>query len=455
MNMVTEKAVITVSQFTHQLKHIVEQEYRFVWIRGEISNLRTPYSGHSYFVLKDSGSQLRGVLFKQQKRYLDIRLKDGLEVVCFGRITVYEPRGEYQLVVDSVQLQGKGSLQRQFEELKNELNDQGYFDTHCKKTIPAFPKSVCVITSPTGAAIKDFLKITGQRQYPANIHIFPVRVQGELASQEISEAIQRANSSSISYDIIVLCRGGGSIEDLWAFNERQVADAIFSSDIPVVTGIGHEIDTTISDFCADLRCPTPTAVAERIFPDRTNLLELLSERRNRIVSIIQNTLRRYEQQVDYSIRMLGDAGGLLESNQYRLLLAQKSLFQTIHKKIEQSSRDFSAVKSRFVRQAPLAKIERQYGRLTTLETGLLSSIQKIVAKADADLGKAAALLHGVSPLATLGRGYSITRKLERQPGKPTKLMVLRKATDVKPGETLNILLQKGELECTVERCLEE
>jgi exodeoxyribonuclease VII large subunit len=305
MNRIETEPILTVSQLTRSIKTILEKEYRFVRISGEISNLKTPFSGHSYFTLKDGSSQIRGVLFKQQKRFVELTLKDGQEVVCFGRVTVYEPRGEYQLVIDNVDLFGTGRLQAEFERLKRKLSDRGYFSASIKKPLPAYPGRIVIISSPTGAAIQDFLKSTRNRQSPLHIQILPVRVQGTEAAGEIARAIQTANSIK-DVDIIVLCRGGGSLEDLWAFNEEKVADAIHLSEIPIVTGIGHEIDFTIADFCADYRCPTPTGVAEKIVPDSHTLLHHIRTLQNSQRNRVQRKITFLDRQLQNSLRVLGN-----------------------------------------------------------------------------------------------------------------------------------------------------
>ena len=258
-------AILTVSQISRSIRTLLEGEFRFISVSGEISNLSRPYSGHSYFTLKDEGAQLRAILFKGQQRFLAKDINDGQQVICHGRISVYEPRGDYQLIVDSIDFHGAGALQLQFEKLKNRLAVEGLFDQARKKMIPMFPRKIVLITSPTGAAVHDFLKVWRNRQWGATIQIFPVRVQGIGAAEEIAAAIATVNRE-LDSDIIVLCRGGGSLEDLWAFNEECVARAIADSTLAIVTAIGHEVDFTIADFCADLRAPTPTGAAEQIIP---------------------------------------------------------------------------------------------------------------------------------------------------------------------------------------------
>ncbi|RPH38632.1 MAG: exodeoxyribonuclease VII large subunit, partial [Desulfobulbaceae bacterium] len=273
--------ILTVSQATQSIKYLLEDSFRFIHVRGEISNLKIPYSGHQYFILKDSSAQLRAVLFKTQERYLSRPLADGQQVLCHGRISVYEQRGEYQLIIDIVENLGSGELQIKFEKLKKKLADEGLFAGSRKKPLPPFPEKIILLTSPSGAAVHDFLTVWHNRRSSVAIQILPVRVQGKGAGEEIAAALDLANNK-LTADMIVLCRGGGSIEDLWAFNEECVARAIARSAIPVVTGIGHEIDFTIADFCADLRAPTPTGAAERIIPDTLLLRRQIADREKQL-----------------------------------------------------------------------------------------------------------------------------------------------------------------------------
>ncbi|HBT97123.1 MAG TPA: exodeoxyribonuclease VII large subunit, partial [Desulfobulbaceae bacterium] len=265
----------TVSQLTAALKFLVERQYSFIAVRGEISNLRLPASGHQYFTLKDAGAQLRAVLLKPQARYLAAPLRDGGQVICRGRVTVYEPRGDYQLLVDSVEADGEGELRLKFDTLKAKLTAEGLFAEERKRPLPAFPEKIVIITSATGAALHDFLTIWRRRRSNVHVVIYPSAVQGKNAALELATALERVNSE-IGGDIIVLCRGGGSLEDLSAFNEEILARAIVRSQIPVVTGVGHEIDFTIADFCADWRAPTPTGAAERSIADCGRLRQQVS-----------------------------------------------------------------------------------------------------------------------------------------------------------------------------------
>ena len=252
--------IFTVTEINDSIRGILEVQFPFVSVAGEISNLRQPLSGHCYFTLKDDKAQIRAVLFKMQQRYLSAMPADGQMVICHGRISVYEARGEYQLIVDTIDFHGTGIMQLEFERLKQKLAAEGLFDEETKKQLPYLPEHITLVTSPKGAAVHDFIRIAQSRCPLTKIAVFPVSVQGDAAAGEISRAIAAINKH-LKTDIIVLCRGGGSLEDLWAFNEEKVARAIDASTIPVVSAVGHEIDYTIADFVADLRAPTPSGAA--------------------------------------------------------------------------------------------------------------------------------------------------------------------------------------------------
>lgn len=450
MNIKGKDDLLTVSQLTRSIKTLLESKLRFVKITGEISNLRTPFSGHSYFTLKDSSAQIRTVLFKQQKRFLDLVLEDGQEVICFGRITVYEPRGEYQLVVDSVELFGTGRLQIAFEQLKRKLSALGYFDSSLKKSIPLYPQKICVISSPTGAAIQDFLKIVRDRKSPVTIQVLPVRVQGQGAAIEIAKAIDTVNSLG-DIDVVVLCRGGGSLEDLWAFNEEVVAEAIHRATVPVITGIGHEIDFTIADFCADYRCPTPTAVAEALVPDARVLADKISDQADRLSVALYRKIEALGLQLKHSIKLLGDMETVFKNGAFRLQLSTSYLLGAMEKHLAAKDRQLQLCVARLEAQAPTARIALQKKHVQLLKNQLSNNMQRIVEKKQSHLGHQATLLNSVSPLATLGRGYSIVRKIDK---KEMDYRVISNSADTGPGDELNILLNSGEIDCVVKKTRE-
>src|SRR5215831_17373847 len=273
-----ERTVLTVSEVTERIKIVLEDTFFDLWVEGEISNLRTPSSGHTYLTLKDEQGQLRAILFKMQRRYLRFDPKDGMLVIVRGRISLYEPRGEYQLVIDYMEPKGIGALQIAFEQLKARLAQAGLFDPARKRPLPVLPRCIGIVTSPTGAVIRDMLQILRRRFANLHVCIYPVRVQGDGAAEEIARAIEALNGN-LGVEVIIVARGGGSLEDLWAFNEESVARAIYQSRMPVISAVGHEIDFTIADFVADVRAPTPSAAAEILAPDILKLQDELAAHR--------------------------------------------------------------------------------------------------------------------------------------------------------------------------------
>ncbi len=449
MNTVNQETILTVSQFTAAIKDILESTYRFVRICGEISNLKTPFSGHSYFTLKDSGAQLRAVLFKQQKRFVDLNVQDGQQVVVFGRISLYEPRGEYQIVADSIELYGIGKLLREFEQLKRKLSEKGYFAAELKKPLPPFPGKIVIITSPTGAAIQDFLKIVSNRRSPVHIQILPVKVQGKTAAADIARAIDTAQGIADT-DIIVLCRGGGSIEDLWAFNEEIVAEAIHRSVLPVVTGIGHEVDFTIADFCADFRCPTPTGAAEKLVPDAEMLRRHVHSLRAGLQLRFDRKLRFIEQQLSHHKKMLGDMRNVFNRLEFRLHISTAHLQQAMTGYLQTKEHEVRSLVRVVYQNSPSAQIEMRKQHIKAMIAQLKNHIQRTTERKQAALAEQATFLHGVSPLATLARGYAIVRKKLPE---DKSWRVVSRARDAGVGEELTILLHEGQLDCVVTRNL--
>lgn len=439
-------SVLTVSQLTAEIRQILEAKYRFVSVSGEISNLKVPFSGHSYFTLKDEGAQLRAVLFKGQQRYLSEPLRDGQHIVCRGRISVYEPRGDYQLIVDTVDQYGIGVLQMKFAALKKKLADEGLFDRAHKLPIPPFPRHVVVVSSATGAAIKDFLKICSLRKSPAHIQLYPVPVQGEQAPAAIARAIAVINRR-VNCDLIVLCRGGGSIEDLWAFNEEEVARAIHDSTIPIVTGIGHETDTTIADLCADLRCPTPTGAAERVMPDSTLLLQEIHALTRRLrrglqlrVDLAVHSLNRHRQH----LRAFGDR---VEKLSLRLDPQIEDLHRAGRFFLARRQEKVANLLLRLEHQAPLTQITLKSQVVSHLERNLRHSMSARLSHNEERLGRAMALLQGVSPLSTLARGYSIVHAID---SRGNTRFTVTDACQVDIGDRVRVRLSRGGLLCVVQ-----
>ncbi len=439
-------SVKTVSQLTLDIKLMLECQYRFVNVSGEISNLKIPFSGHHYFTLKDSGAQLRAVMFKGQQRYLAEPLKDGQQVICRGRISVYEPRGDYQLIVDTIDQHGIGMLQMKFAALKQKLADEGLFDATRKKMLPPFPARIVVISSATGAAVHDFLKICKQRNTNTTIQILPVPVQGQAAAPAIAKAIQTVNRQ-IQCDTIVLCRGGGSLEDLWAFNEEIVARAIADSKIPIITGVGHEIDTTIADLCADVRAPTPTGAAEILIPDTTRIKIQLQTAQIRLRRIVLQQLNISERNVAQQHRHLGRFRSKIENLSLRTDLVIDKFQQTLLRLLKQREEALQHTTTRLQYQAPLNRIELRTQTVLHLRKQISQQMISILKHNEDSLSRCAALLQGVSPLSILSRGYSIVQKQDVVSG---EAQTVSKSSQVNCGDEVKIRLYEGALTCKVQ-----
>ena len=437
--------ILTVTELTRSIRGILETELPFVTVSGEISNLRKPYSGHMYFTLKDDSSQLKAVLFKQQQKYLRKLPEDGQQVICRGRISVYEPRGEYQLIIDYLERLGVGELQIAFENLKQKLADEGLFDRVQKKEIPDFPSRIALVTSPKGAALFDFLKVALHRFPSQPIEIFPVRVQGKEAAPEICGALETLNQLKRS-DIIVLCRGGGSIEDLWPFNEESVARSIHASDIPVVSAIGHEIDFTIADFVADLRTPTPTAAAEAVVPSR----QILSEHVRRLKLLLARTVSQTIQDKRHRVTMqqsrLGDPRSLITHNLLHLDNIYSSLVHNYRKCLYGLTIQLGYLSGKLHKLSPVQQLT--YKQKWTRELGrrLQNVMLQNLDRKRNQLTAATTILDAISPLGVLGRGYAVVRSgpKEKPPGE-----LIRSIKQVDVGKNLEIILQEGKLDCEV------
>lgn len=391
--------VRSVSELTQEVKTLMEDAFPAVWVSGEVSNLARPASGHLYLTLKDSGAQLRTVIFRGVALRMKFDLRDGMEVIAYGRVTVYTPRGEYQLCVEQIQPKGVGALDLALRQLKEKLFRAGYFATERKKPLPAFPCRIALVTSPSGAAIRDMLEILGRRWPSCEVWVCPVRVQGEGAAEEIAAAIGLLNRVG-GIDVMIVGRGGGSVEDLWAFNEECVARAIFASDVPVVSAVGHEIDVTIADLVADRRALTPSEAAEVVVPDVADYLDGLRERGQRLGTL---TARRLE----LARMRLDDLAG------------------------------------RRVFRLPLERVHEGERRVDEAAERLRRALDQRLCRARERLGGQAGRLESLSPLNVLGRGYSLTRKA-------ADLTVVRSPAQLRPGDWLVTHVRDGRVFSRVE-----
>ncbi len=433
-----ERQLYTVSELTLRLKTALEEAFPAVWVEGEISNLRTPGSGHSYFTLKDEGAQISAVLFRGRGRRVRFDLEDGMQVLAFGGLDVYAARGQYQLVVEMMEPKGLGALQLAFEQLKRRLEAEGLFDEGRKRPLPAFPRVIGVVTSPTGAAIRDILNIIGRRFGDLRVLIAPVRVQGDEAPGEILQAL--ANLQEVAeLDVVIVGRGGGSIEDLWAFNDERVARAIVACRVPVISAVGHETDFTIADFVADLRAPTPSGAAELVVREKLTVIEALTELYARLKQAVTAEIAGYRERVEYlgRRRVLTDPTRALRDLHRRLDELQGRLRLGLRASQRQVSHRVALATGGLRRSNPLARIAGGAALLTQLKGRLAASAGHSVKVSRSRFAETVGRLESLSPLGVLARGYSLTRL-------PSGAVV-RSAGQVAVGDPLEILLHQGAL----------
>ena len=436
--------IFTVSEINASIRGILESRFPFVSVAGEISNLRQPFSGHMYFTLKDDQAQIKAVLFKMQQRYMPEQPADGRHVVCRGRISVYEPRGDYQLIVDAIDFHGTGVLQLEFERLKKRLAEEGLFDEARKKTLPAMPEHITLVTSPQGAAVHDFLRVAETRCPQVNISVYPVAVQGEHAAAEIADAIAVINES-LETSLIVVCRGGGSLEDLWAFNEEKVVRAIAGSHIPVVSAVGHEIDFTIADFAADLRAPTPSAAAEMVLPDSKMLKSQVNQLGNRMMRVMDSLLDRYEEKIILHNHKLGTLKQWFDHLLIKLDHLSVDLERAARGMLLQKQAQLGHAGHLLQANNPVNQMQLRGQQLNALHRRLMMAAERKIDDCDDSLSHAAGMIDAVSPLSTLARGYSITRKNSADG------TVVTDYRQVQVDSKVDVTLHRGYLECRIEK----
>ncbi|MCU7796719.1 MAG: exodeoxyribonuclease VII large subunit [Candidatus Thiodiazotropha sp. (ex Myrtea spinifera)] len=438
-----KRDIYSVSRLVRETRAVLEGSFPLLWISGEISNLAQPASGHIYFSLKDEVAQVRCAMFRMKRQRLRFRPENGQQVLIRARISLYEARGEFQLIVEHMEPSGEGALRLAFEQLKEKLAAEGLFDTEKKRSLPVIPKQIGIITSPSGAAIRDLLSVL-KRRFPAlPVIIYPVQVQGEEAPGQIIRKLQLANQR-MECDVLILSRGGGSLEDLQAFNDEAVARAIHDSQIPVVCGVGHEIDFTIADFVADQRAPTPSAAAELVAPDqqawRQGLL-LLSQRLNRHQTRKLQQLRDLFTGVEKRLHKQHPMQRLQQSSQRLDELGQR-LRQGMHLRLLQQSRGLEQLQARLAGQSPTRRLERLAVTQQQLNERLQRTMTQRLEKARNRLGQLARDLHTLSPLNTLGRGYAIVSRSEDG-------RIVRSYKEVKHGEHVTARLSQGKLICQI------
>ena len=439
------EGAITVSELNRQTRLLLERGMARLWVRGEISNLARPASGHLYFSLKDEAAQIRCAWFRQRQRAATNRIRDGDQVLVLGRVSIYEPRGEYQFIVEQVEPAGEGELRRRFDLLKKKLAAEGLFDSDRKRPLPLLPRRIGVITSPTGAAIRDILTVLRRRFPSIPVVIYPSPVQGDAAVPGLIAALDRAARRN-ECDVLIIGRGGGSLEDLWAFNEEALARAMRSCPIPIVSGVGHEVDVTIADFAADVRAPTPSGAAELVAPDQLEWQRSLVGLSARLALQMRRRLGNAFQAFDWLSRRLNQCSpaSRLRQQSERLRDLTRALAGAMRHDFTRRGRLLDQICSRVLAGAPLRRLERTSRRGADLQTRLLHLGPLPVERLRMRLRLAERALQSVSPLATLTRGYAIVTDVETG-------HVLIDAATVAPGRVVRAQLARGSVQATVTR----
>jgi len=433
---------LSVSQLNREVKTLLEHSFMTVQVEGEISNLARPSSGHWYFTLKDEQAQVRCAMFRGRNLRVGFRPKEGDQVVILAKVSLYEGRGDFQLICEQMSESGAGRLQAAFEQLKARLAAEGLFEQSRKRPIPPQPGCIGVVTSPTGAAIHDILQVLQRRCPGLPVALYPTAVQGSEAAGQIVAAIKLANRDQ-RCDVLIVGRGGGSLEDLWPFNEEPVARAIAASAIPVVSAVGHEVDISISDLVADLRAPTPSAAAELASPDQavqSRQLEALSQRMQRQ---IQRLLAQQRLQLQHLAQRLRHPGERLREQSQRLDQLELRLQRTLQRQLDQRQHQIDQLQHRLERSSPQRLLQRKQQLVPPLQQRLNKAIQRLLQQKQQQLAAQMRQLHGVSPLATLERGYAIVQDAKGQ--------AVTAATQLQPGDQLVTRLHQGQVFSTVDR----
>ena len=434
-----DREVLSVSQLNGRARALLEDVFAQVWVEGEISNLSRPTSGHVYFTLKDAKAQVRCALFRQQAARVREVLRDGLMVRVRGRVSLYEGRGDYQMILDSVEAAGDGALRLAFEALRERLGAEGLFAAERKQALPSHPQRIGIVSSPSGAVIRDIISVFGRRAPHVTLTLIPTAVQGREATAQIVRALQLADRAG--FDAIILARGGGSLEDLWCFNEEPVARAIAACRTPLVSAVGHETDVTIADFVADVRAPTPSAAAELLAPDGTALRQRLDSLQRRLHLSLTSQLEHRRLRLDNLLRRLRHPGERLQQQAQRLDDLEQRMTRALQRRLERAGGDLQRLQGRLAAQHPGRQLALLRQRLEQLQPRLNRAIEQSLRLRRQQLQAQMQTLQAVSPLATLNRGYSI---LLDERGH-----ALRSAREAQPGQQLTARLAEGELQLQV------
>ncbi len=442
-SVMSNQTIFTVSRLNAEVRLLLENEMGIVWLIGEISNFSAPVSGHWYFTLKDSLAQVKCAMFKGNNRHVTFKPKSGNQVLVKARLSLYEPRGDYQLIIESMQPEGDGRLQQQFDELKMKLAAEGLFAQTAKRPLPEHPRCVGIITSKTGAALYDILDVLKRRDPSLPVVIYPTLVQGEDAAIQIAQAIGRANTRN-ECDVLIVGRGGGSLEDLWCFNHEIVARTIAASQIPIISAVGHEIDVTIADFVADMRAPTPSAAAELVSRDNSHKQQQFAQRQQNLAGAMMHYFAKLQQRVvrlEHRLERQHPSQRLLQQAQ-QLDDLQMRLSRAMSHWIERQRYAIQKQQHKLQLHSPAALLNRQKNAVERREHRLIEAVKRRLLADQHQLALAAEKLDAVSPLATLKRGYSITQ-LESG-------AVLTHAEQAQAGDRLITRLADGEIHSTVE-----
>jgi exodeoxyribonuclease VII large subunit len=433
--------IYTVSSLSREIRERLESHFSLVWVSGEVSNLRQPLSGHYYFTLKDAGAQLRAVLFKGNHQHLRFKPQEGSQLLCRGRLTVYEPRGEYQLVVDYLEPLGLGALAQAFEALKTRLQAEGLFAPELKKPLPFLPKRVALVTSPTGAAVRDFLRLLRQRYANLEVLVYPVKVQGREAAPEIVRALEDL-ATYPGIEVIVLARGGGSLEDLWPFNEEAVARAIYHCPLPVVSAVGHEVDFTIADFVADLRAPTPSAAVELVVPEKAELIRRLERLGASLGGAARRTQAAARNHLHLVSRRLPDMGRRLVDLRLKVDDKGEALVRRARRLLAGQRQHLRLANSRLVLLSPRRVLAPWRQRLEAGGQRLGQICRRGLEDRRRHLAYCQSHLDQLNPLAILERGYAVATLMPQE-------TVIRDAGQVERGAAVRVRVARGRMDCEV------
>ena len=437
------KRILSISQLTSRIKSLLEKSFPFIWVSGEISNFRVPSSGHFYFTLKDSSAQIAAVMFRGQNRNLKFLPEHGMQVVGFGRISLYEPRGSYQIILEHLEPDGVGALQIAFEQLKNRLDQEGLFSSEIKKDLPVLPHNISIITSPTGAVVHDILTVLDRRFPNLRIEILPVKVQGENAVQQIVEAFELLDNIGVA-ELVILARGGGSLEDLQAFNDEAVARAIHACRTPVISAVGHETDYTITDFVADLRAPTPSAAAELAVPVKKELETLISNFQLTLHKLVLSTIEYKTGRLKDLQTRLKDPGRIIQDARIKVDDYTDRLTRTVTGFLELTREKLGHRIDNLYRHSPQQRLLKHKEKLEQYNHNLSVYMNISLTKKRFQYRETAARLATLDPGATLKRGYSITRTVPDN-------RIVNDPSRVNKGQLLEITVEKGVLNASVEK----